>query len=178
MVELDVSMAPGCYGISLLHREGSNECRTCPFAPQCAPIARAQLVALRAELGIKPASVKVSKAGPSVSPTPSSSALSTRMPVKVQELVDSIERAGIKVCEALSRGINPFHGKFPFMYVACHMLLKAKHEGIARERMSKAFENTLHIGKGTADAYAAQAVRALKEIGAINESNGLARLRA
>ncbi|MGX0999279.1 hypothetical protein [Bradyrhizobium diazoefficiens] len=44
---LDISLAPGCYGMSLLRREGSTECSTCPFAPPCKPAGEQQLAMLR-----------------------------------------------------------------------------------------------------------------------------------
>jgi hypothetical protein len=177
MDNLDVSMAPGCFGISLLYREGSNECKTCPFAAQCEPMALTQLASLRAELGIKVATVK--KAAPSASPT-AAPALSNRLPDKVQELVERVEKAGIKVIDALSRGVNPFPPQFAFMRVACHLLLKAKErqQFVPRQIFAETFMATLHVSRGTADAYEMQAIRALKAIGAISESNGKMRLTA
>lgn len=40
---LDVTMAPGCFSIGLFYRPGSDQCKTCPFAAQCAPLAREQV---------------------------------------------------------------------------------------------------------------------------------------
>ncbi|WP_448035165.1 hypothetical protein [Bradyrhizobium liaoningense] len=49
--DLDVSLAPGCYGMSMCYREGTPECSTCPFAASCGPLAARQLAMLRADGG-------------------------------------------------------------------------------------------------------------------------------
>jgi len=46
---LDVSLAPGCYGMSMCFREGTAECSTCPFAASCKPRAEDQAAMLRRE---------------------------------------------------------------------------------------------------------------------------------
>lgn len=177
MANLDTSMAPGCFGLGLLYKAASTECSTCPFAAQCAPIAEAQLVKMRADLGILPV-----PAGKSAAPDPTATkgVFATGLPIKVQQLVDAIERAGIKVNETLARHENPFGMKFPFMRIACHILLRRKEQnaGTTRMELTQAFCSTLKVEKGTADAYVIHAAKALAAIGAADEVNGVLKLRA
>ena len=173
MTELDASLAPGCYGISLLYRKDTPECSTCPFAAQCAPLAQAQLEKLRAEMGI----VVVAKQDKRVSSASDPTAAGFTLPVKVQELVDAIERTGIKVGEVLRRGANPFTNKFPFMRVAAFLLLKSQGAGVTRDGVAKAIAQVLKVSNTTADAYALQASHALRAIGVANETGGVLRLR-
>jgi len=175
MADLDRSMAPGCYGIGLLYRIASLECSTCPFATQCGPVAELQLARLRAEMGIM---VPLARAATAASPTAGKPLFSAKLPGKVQELVDKIERAGIKVCEALARGSNPFSQAFPMMYVTCHLLIKRQAQGVTRQELAHSFKLTMKICQGTADAYVLQAIQALKAIGAAEEKGGYLRVRA
>ena len=177
MDDLEISGAPGCFGIGLLYKTDSNECAACPFGQMCQPRAEAQLALLRGELGIvipavkKPAIVK--GATPTVSPTP----FSTGLPKKVAELLQRIDKAGIKVTEALAEGRNPFTSKPHFMRVTCHLLLKLGERGLPRDLLCTCFMEKLQWSKGTADAHVIQAVQTLKALGAANEIDGTLRLR-
>ena len=170
MTDLDVSLAPGCFGISLLYRKETPECATCPFAGQCEPLALAQLARLRAEMGIvEPASKKVPKAA-----DPTAGKLT--LPVKVQELINAIDRAKLNVGEALRRGINPFTAKFPFLRITAHVLIK-RQGSIKRAEIAEAIALVMKVGESTADAYALQASHALRAIGVADEINGVVRLK-
>lgn len=172
---LEVSGAPGCYGMGTLFKEGSNECSTCPFGSTCGPLAEAQLLRIRAELGISPPKAKRVKSvikAPSVNPA----VFALNLPKKVRELMGRIEGAGIKVTEALARRENPFATKPQFLRVTCHLLLKLPG-GFERDLLRTCFMTKLNWSKGTADAHVIQAVQVLKALGAAEEVNGSLRLR-
>lgn len=174
-IDPTVALRPGCYGIGLLYRETSTECTTCPFAVQCGPVAQAQLAALRAELGIKVATPRAKIVSTPVSPA--TRVYSKKLPPKVIELLNAIDTAGIRVGEALKNGLNPFTVKFPFLRIACHLLMRRQGKGISRDEMRHAFETTLKVGRGTADAYALQASIALRAIGVANERESVLYLK-
>jgi hypothetical protein len=48
--QLDIKLAPGCFGGPLLFRAGAKECVACPFMERCGPIATERLIALRKNL--------------------------------------------------------------------------------------------------------------------------------
>jgi hypothetical protein len=171
---LEISGAPGCYGMGTLFKAESNECSTCPFGATCGPKAALQLERIRAEMGIvvKVAPPKRLVKNPTVSPT----ALALNLPKKVAELMTRIDAAGIKVTEALAQGLNPFTTRPSFLRVTCHLLLKLPM-GISRDLLCTCFMSKLNWSKGTADAHVIQAVQYLKAVGAANEVDGSLRLR-
>jgi hypothetical protein len=177
MDELDISMAPGCYGISLLYKAGSTECRSCPFAAQCGPVAEKQLAVLREECGIKVVSDKP-RSTKSTPVNPASVVYNTKLPARIRALLTEIDAKGIKILESLKRRVNPFRKtKFGFLFVATHMLLSRGDAGITRMEMTQAFMQALKVSKGTAEAYALQTVQALHAVGAADEINGQFRMR-
>src|SRR5690349_4460184 len=120
-MEPNLLLAPGCYGMSMCFREGSTECSTCPFAASCKPAAEAQLEMMRRELGVvAPKRKELPKSQPSAAgPTMQ---LTNGLPKKVAAWLDYIDREGIKINEALTKGENPFRGKRPaFLSIACHL---------------------------------------------------------
>lgn len=174
MHEIDVSMAPGCYGIGLLYREASSECRTCPFAAQCGPTAAQQLHRLRAELGITGSQLKAKL--PKQQVEIGSTALVEIVPKKVQELLDRFEYHGIRITESLAKRENPFKQSPFFMKVACHMLLKSPH-GFSKSFLKMAFMQKLNHTEGTAASHVSQVFQIMKAVGACEEVNGMLKLK-
>lgn len=178
MTELDVSLAPGCYGMSMCFKDGSTECSTCPFASSCKPLCEQQLAALRAELGIVVPVVKSQRpAAPKQHMTSALMELTDGLPKKVAAWILYIEREGIKVTEALSKGQNPFAGRRPaFLNVACALLLK-RPQGIDRAIMEYAFCTKLQWKAETAASHITQARQILTALGAADEVDGMLKLR-
>lgn len=174
---LTSSLQPGCFGYALAYRAEAAECNSCPFATQCAEIAAAQLARRRAELGIvvreKPKVQRPQRAATEVHAT---GVLTEGLPKKVEELLARIERAGISVTTALSKGENPFTTSPAFLRVTCHLLLNMR-AGIDRATLKTAFVRKLGWSEGTAAAHATQAFQALTALGAAIESNGRLTLR-
>jgi hypothetical protein len=173
MNNIDVTAAPGCYGLGMLYKPASNECKTCPFGQTCGPIAGDQLLRLRAELGIvAPPAPKVRKvAGAAPTPSAHPTTFMPSLPKKVQEVMDWIDKQGIRVGEALAQGINPFTARPQFLRVTCHLLLKQR-VGIKRDLLCHCFMTKLEWSKGTADAHVIQAVQVLKALGVADEVDG------
>lgn len=177
---MDEALAPGCYGMGMLFKEGSAECSTCPFAAACKPLGERQLAMLRAELGIKPQAAQRPAGADSASPplvTPATMTLTDGLPKKVAAWIDYIERAGISVTESLARGENPFAGKRPhFLNIACLLLLKMPG-GISRDTLSYAFTTKLNWGAETAASHITQTRQILEALGAAESVDGMLRLR-
>ncbi|TXN07949.1 hypothetical protein FV222_01560 [Methylobacterium sp. WL103] len=170
----DLSLAPGCYGFALSFKAGSPECSTCPFAGQCEITGAEQLARRRLELGITVREKRVRKpvAETEVAVAAIGQVLTDTLPKKVDELIQRIEKAGIRVTEALREGRNPFLNEKPaFLRVACHLILHMP-QGIDRKTLSIAFQKKLNWSEGTAAAHATQAFQALSHLGAAHEANG------
>jgi hypothetical protein len=179
-MELDVSLAPGCYGMSMCFREETAECSTCPFASSCGPLAAAQLAMLRAELGVViPERKTAPKPRPATPGVPAAvMELTNGLPKKVAAWITYLEREGIKVTEALAKGENPFKGKRPaFMAIACHLLLKLP-QGVSRDLLNQCFREKLSWSAETTAAHVTQARQILIAIGAVDEVDGMIKLRA
>ncbi len=100
------------------------------------------------------------------------------LPRKVQAVLARIEHAGVKVTEALRRGKNPFqHNWLRFLYVACAILLLRQERGATREEVIDAFQKKMEWSEATAAAHFAQAVHALRALGAADVINGRLQLR-
>ncbi|MCP1540015.1 hypothetical protein [Methylorubrum extorquens] len=168
------SLRPGCYGFALSFRAEAPECIACPFAADCEQAGAEQLARRRAELGIvvKEKKPKVMRA-PRVAPADghATAVLTDGLPKKVEELLTRIERAGIRVTEALAKRENPFTASPQFLRVTCHLLLNMQ-AGIDRKTLKVAFEKKLGWSEGTAAAHATQAFQALTALGAATEQNG------
>jgi hypothetical protein len=175
-MELNLSLAPGCYGMSMCYREGTAECGTCPFAASCKPLAEQQLAMLRAELGVvAPKRKTVEKHEVVAKPV---MAYTNGLPKKVAAWIEYIEREGIKVTEALTKGENPFRGKRPpFLAIACHLLLKLPN-GVSRDLLTQCFQEKLSWSPETTTAHVTQVRQILAALGAVDEVDGLMRLRA
>ena len=177
----DISAAPGCYGIGLIFKGESSECKSCPFAASCGPLATEQLTRLRLELGITvkqklPAIERKHTGEVTVSPT----GITTYLPKKVLEHLAWIERANIKVVDCLARGENPFPiGAKHFLRAACLMLLSPKRpNGITRKDLMMAFTSpAIGHSVGAATAHVLQAIQILTALGATEETNGTLKLR-
>lgn len=166
----DLALAPGCYGFALSFKEGSPECSTCPFAGRCAVIGAEQLARRRLELGITVREKRAPKAAVKVAAI--GQVLTDTLPKKVEEVLQRIEAAGIRVTEALREGRNPFLNEKPaFLRVACHLILHMP-QGIDRKTLALAFQKKLNWSEGTAAAHATQAFQALSHLGAAHDNNG------
>lgn len=172
MTVLDLSLAPGCFGLGMVYRAEAKECVSCPFQAQCAPLATTRLATVRAELGIVERK-KVSR--PTRAETATAGAM-TDYPKKVVELMERIDRAGIKVTEMLAARQNPFKSSPAFMRVTCHLLLGLG--SIKRDLLQRALMSKLEWSEGTAAAHAMQASQLLQALGAATEANGIITLRS
>lgn len=178
MTQIDVTMAPGCYGMSMLYSEGSAECSTCPFATTCKPLGEQQLAMLRAELGIVVPVRKTVAVQPKPEIPQRILELTNGLPKKVAAWVYYIEKSGIKVTESLAQGRNPFQGKRPdFLNIACLLLLKCP-QGVPRETMRYAFMSKLSWTPETATSHVTQTKQILGALGAADDLDGLLKMRA
>lgn len=170
MTNLPEWAQPGCYGQALTYSDEQAECAACPFAATCKVEHLAAIARLREQHGIviRPRT-RMPPADEEAAPRRSLNGFT--LPKKVEELLTRIDEAGIKVCEALAKGKNPFGGAFRFMRVTSHLLLHAP-AGVTREHLITAFESYFQWSRGTAAAHATQAFTALKALGAAQEQNG------
>jgi hypothetical protein len=143
--ELDLSLAPGCYGNGLLYDASNAVCGACPFVGRCGPEGAERLARSRERLGLVP---------------PPSRAL--------EALMQAIARAGINVAEVLRCGQNPFERNPPFLRIACHLLLR-KHDGISREVLTRVFEQRLGWGIGKSRQHAVVTMQFMAAVGATYE---------
>lgn len=167
---IDETQAPGCYGSALTFDVGSAECSQCMFASQCGPKSEARMRYLREKLQLPMPKIK-SKAPVDVQ----ARAVEMSLPKKVVELLERIERAGIRVTESLKAGHNPFI-KPAFLRVTCHLLLHLK-DGIDTPTLTTALARKLDWQTGTAAAHAIQARQALIALGTAEELNGRLKLK-
>ena len=170
-------LRPGCFGFALAYRDDAAECLSCPFSGECAAVSAAQLARRRAELGIKPKEI-VKQAPRPVAPVEAhaTAVLTEGLPKKVEELLQRLDRDGIRVTEALARRENPFTSSPAFLRVACHLLLNLS-TGFDRKTLKLALTKKLGWSEGTAAAHATQAFQALSALGAATEENGRLILR-
>jgi hypothetical protein len=177
---IDLSLAPGCYGMSMCYRDGTAECGTCPFAASCKPLAEQQLAMLRAELGVVMPEHKSAEKPLKIAAlaSPAVMELTNGLPKKVAAWIAYIEREGIKVTEALTKGENPFRGKRPpFMAITCHLLLKLP-QGVSRDLLARCLQEKLSWSAETTAAHVTQVRQILTALGAIDEVDGMIKLRA
>jgi hypothetical protein len=169
----DLSLAPGCFGWALAFNPETNECKACPFASSCEPAANLAHAKLCADLGVK-GLVKLPPARARRQAEIAAEGLTTALPLKVQALVATIERRGLKVGESLRAGKNPFASP-AFLRVASHLLLKLPG-GIDRRTLSMALQHKLEWGEATANAHASQVFSLLPALGAATVMNGKLRI--
>jgi hypothetical protein len=178
MTEIDVKLAPGCFGGALLYRASASECSTCVFASRCAPLSATRLAGVRAKLGIKlPKSG--TRQGQVTSPVKKEAGTGMALPQKVQELMERVERAGIKITEALRAGKNPFAGNdaFKLLRVTCAVLLIRQTSGIERSTLQAQMAKAFNWKDGTASAQMGQTIQLLEAVGAITNVNGILMLK-
>lgn len=172
--------APGCFGSALAFKEDDSVCMGCVFKAECQPIHLEARAALRARLGIKlPEEIKAARpAKPKVEFLDQSEA-ALALPVKVQELVDKLDRGGYDVVNKLQAGENPFGASLKFMKVAAHLLLgfAKANRPLDAEVLTTAFVKTLGWQESTAQAHTRMAIQALTHIGAVDNLQGKIVLR-
>jgi hypothetical protein len=175
--QLDLTLAPGCFGLAMTFKAAARECQACPFASACQPRAEANLAALRRELGIEPPPAPKKVMEKLVQHTVNEVTIDATTPKKVMSHLDRLERLKIAVKPALARGENPFKkgDKTLFMRVACHALLKLR-EGVRRDFLVTCFMQKLGHTRKTAESHATQAIQILTSIGAATETGGLVQL--
>ena len=164
--------SPGCFGSALAFREDIPVCLSCNFREQCKPIHIDNLAKLREHYGIKVAVPRIKRAPVVVSTDESL----LRLPKKVRELVERIDRSSIRITENLMKGLNPFETEFPFMRVACHLLLRLDRP-INQKLLSAAFMKKMNWLEGTADSHARMAIYILVHVGAVDHIDGQISLR-
>jgi len=169
------SFAPGCFGSALAFQTDSTICRNCPFAAQCQPLHEENLLALRDRFGIKPTR-RGPKLKPAIVPMTDADPALMVLPVKVRRLIEKLDVSNLRITENLSKGINPFEGKVPFLQIACHLLLRLGRP-LPRPLLAQAFVQKLGWQQNTADAHARMAFQALAHIGAITDSEAGAVLK-
>lgn len=166
--------APGCYGSALAFDGESPVCQSCKFAQTCKVLHMENLAELRNRMGVKS---KRANAKPVVQ-QPTSAPAALTVPKKVQEIVDKLERAKIRVTEGFAEGRNPFMALqgANFLKIAGHLLLKMDRP-LDRQTLSFAYQQKLDFTEGTADSHARMAMQALIHIGAVHNIDGLIALR-
>jgi hypothetical protein len=164
---IDQSLAPGCFGSPIIYKGDGPICSLCMFSATCAPRSQARRTALQAQfkIEVKSAQITIASRTPEVAPTPA------LYPVKVVDLLERIERAGVTVTDKLRQGVNPFTNKPGFMRIACDMLLRAT-EGVKRTELCFALMTQLNWTSETAASHTSQAIHALTALGAITNENG------
>lgn len=177
---IDLALAPGCFGGPLLYRPEAIECKSCPFKEVCAPEAAARLLALRDRLGIKPAPVEV-KSTAAPGETPIADPTARTIPIKVVKLLKDIERAGIKITEALRENRNPFDthktDRLAFMYWACQVA-RAFPKGVTRKAVENVVSRRIpRWSPAMVTTHVAQAFHALQAVGAADVVDGVLVLR-
>jgi hypothetical protein len=143
--ELDLSLAPGCYGNGLLFDAAAAVCGACPFVGRCGPEGAQRLAASRERLGLVP--------------PPSN---------ELRSLMQAIECAGINVVEALRCGQNPFQRNPQFLRIACHLLLR-KQDGVSRDVLARVFEQRLGWSGSKARQHALVTMQFMQAVGATFE---------
>lgn len=167
--------APGCFGSALAYKVDGVECASCPFAGKCGPVAEARLEALRAKLGIT--ALRHSRRRTVVTEEQhAAGAMIAPPPKKVVELLDKIERSGIRVGEAFGRRQNPFLHSFPFLRVAAHLLLRIE-SGVTKENVRYALMKSLGWSEGTAAAHTTQAFQTFIALGVAEEFQNRLKLK-
>lgn len=167
MTDLDTRLAPGCFGSALTYVDGSAECSSCMFAPQCKPVHQANLFALRGKLGIGPVTRKAAKPETALSGELVGPPLSN----EAKALLAEADRIGLKVNETLARGENPFRtSRFRALSVVAHILLRTRRceRGVLVTALAKA----LDLGPFTAAKTVHHSIEFLIAVGAIYEANG------
>jgi hypothetical protein len=175
MTNINQSHAPGCFGSALTFKSTAPECISCQFATKCEPISTDRLAKLRAKFGITPPERQKSSRvqnGVQREHARPTFTLST----KATELLNRIEKEGIRVTESLSRRQNPFNSRPAFMKITCHLLL-AMEDGLTRDILVAAFERKLNWANNTARTHALLATQVLTALGATHEINGRLKLR-
>lgn len=172
-----MQQTPGCFGSALTFEEGAPECVSCPFAEGCAPLSRASLARIHEKFGIKPK--KAARKAPEEPKEPQvrRSVFSDRLPKKVVEWLERLERKGVRITEALRQGHNPFLEKPVPFRIACHLLLKLKGEGLEPPMLVQALQMKLAYTPDGADATARLVLQVLEAIGATVEVNGKIMIR-
>jgi hypothetical protein len=134
---------------------------------------------LRAELGVVvPERKQAEKPAQAAAIVPPKMEYTNGLPKKVAAWIAYIEREGIKVTEGLTKGENPFKGKRPsFLAIACHLLLKLP-EGVNRDLLTRSFQQKLSWSPDTTAAHVTQARQILMAIGAVDDIDGILKLRA
>lgn len=168
---IDETQAPGCYGSALTYDMGSAECSQCMFAAQCGPKSAERMRYIREKLNLPERKTTRRQVVTPAKPQP----VEMSLPKKVVELLDRIDRAGIKVTERLKRRENPFVTP-RFMKIACQVLLLYP-QGISLAALIEIYVRKLGWNKKTAAAHAVQARHALIALGAAEEHNDKLRLK-
>ncbi len=176
MTAIIPAFAPGCFGSALAFEETAPVCAVCKFAEGCRPLHERNLDILRERVGVKGKGDKNAK-NP-LAEKPSAAPAEMTLPVKVQALVEKLDRSNLRVTEHFARGLNPFAGQpgMSFLKIAGHLLLKMK-QPLDRAALAYAFQAKLGWTERTADSHARMAIQALSHIGAVNNIDGLITLR-
>lgn len=165
-------LRPGCFGGALTHQPDDSACKDCEFAAGCAPASAESLTRLRAALHIT-VETKTPARKASRTPAPErgdSAALVGELPLKVRQLVERIERKGVKVGDSLRAGINPFDTPV-FLKVAAHLLLKLPG-GFDRNTLRAALMHKFGWAEQTTASHVGQIFHLLPALGAAVEMNG------
>lgn len=166
--------APGCFGSAIAFKESDLICSNCSFAEQCKPVHERNVALLRQKFGI-PEPKK--QTAPRPEPAPDESRM--KLPRKVQDLLDRLDRGDYDVVGSLRAGRNPFGAALPHLAIACHVLLRAAQLGktVQRDTLTTAMETKLKVKREAASGYARIAICALEHVGAIDNIDGTISIR-
>lgn len=162
------AFAPGCFGSALAFQESHPLCASCQFVTDCKPLHEVNLAHLKKECHIQDRRSFTMNSPSAGNPNPGARVLTK----KVREYLDKIEKAGIRITEGLSQGVNPFDPKvMSFMHVAAHLLLRLK-EPVQSRTLALAFTRRFNCGESTAEAYVRITTQILRHVGAVDVMDG------
>lgn len=172
MIEPDLSLAPGCFGLALTYSDKAPECASCPFRLRCAPAAAARVLLLREKFGIE-MPVKTRKSVRAKEPGKRRVA---KVPERVAIWLEQIETNGIAVAESLRNNRNPFDTRLKELNLVSHALLR-RPDGITRGLLMEVLMRALGINEGAARIYLAHSLQVLSTLEAITEASDTIHIR-
>ncbi len=174
-------LAPGCFGSALMFKATDMVCSACPFHTDCGVKHEVALALLRQQLGVTVAQKSVKQeVVHRPAPHPAEEPVAMTMPKKVKELIERFDRGSYDIVAQMQKGINPFVNLpgLKFMKIACHMIMKTDRHPATQKFLQAGMIHALHHTEATAAAHARMALQALLHIGAIEQTDGVYRVKA
>lgn len=104
------TFTPGCFGSSLIFKQGDAACKQCYSGEACAVKSLANKQAIRAK-------------------TCGSVAKKSPFEIKVEKTVTALRKLGLNITQKLKSGVNPFTEENATLYVFCHILIEINKLG-------------------------------------------------